>query len=44
MILSDMVNGKVVWSHWEQTPTGQVTVFHYSVPSSASQFEIINSL
>jgi VWFA-related protein len=44
MILSDTVNGKVAWSHWEQTPTGQVAVFHYSVPSSASHFEVINSL
>jgi VWFA-related protein len=44
MILSDTINGKVTWSHWEQTPTGQVAVFHYSVPSSASHFEVINSL
>jgi VWFA-related protein len=44
MILSDTVNGKVAWSHWEQTPTGQVAVFHYSVPSSASHFEVINSV
>jgi VWFA-related protein len=43
MILSDMVNGKVAWSHWEQAPTGQVAVFRYSVPSSASHFEVINS-
>ena len=44
MILSDTVHGNVAWSHWEQTPTGQVAVFHYSVPSSASHFEVINSL
>ncbi len=44
MILSDTVNGKMAWSHWEQTPTGQVAVFHYSVPGSASHFELINSL
>jgi VWFA-related protein len=43
MILSDTVNGKVAWSHWEQTPTGQVAVFHYSVPSAASHFEVLNS-
>ena len=43
MILSDTVNGKVAWGHWEQTPTGQVAVFHYSVPTSASHFEVINS-
>jgi VWFA-related protein len=44
MILSDTVTGKVAWSHWEKTPTGQVAVFQYSVPSSASHFEVINSL
>jgi VWFA-related protein len=43
MILGDTVNGKVAWSHWEQTPTGQVAVFYYSVPTSASHFEVINS-
>jgi VWFA-related protein len=42
MILSDTVNGKMAWSHWEQAPTGQVAVFHYSVPTSASHFEVIN--
>jgi VWFA-related protein len=44
MILSDTVNGRVSWSHWEQNTTGQVAVFHYSVPKSASHFELINSL
>ena len=43
MILGDTVNGKVAWSHWEQTPTGQVAVFYYSVPTSASHFEVLNS-
>ena len=43
MILSDTVNGKVTWSHWEQSATGQVAVFQYSVPSSASHFEVLNS-
>jgi VWFA-related protein len=43
MILGDTANGKVAWSHWEQIPNGQVAVFHYSVPSSASHFEVINS-
>jgi VWFA-related protein len=43
MILSDTANGKVTWSHWEQSATGQVAVFQYSVPGSASHFEVINS-
>jgi VWFA-related protein len=44
MILTDTVNGKVTWSHWEQTSAGQIAVFHYSVPSSASHFEVISSM
>src|SRR5277367_466645 len=44
MILTDTIKGKVTWSHWEQTAAGPVAVFHYSVPSSASHFEVINSL
>ena len=42
MILSDTVNGKVTWSHWEQTPTGQVAVFHCSVPAPPAHFEVMS--
>ena len=44
MILTDTVKGKVNWSHWEQGAAAPVAVFHYSVPSSASHFEVINSV
>jgi hypothetical protein len=44
MILTDTLKGKVTWSHWEQSATGQAAVFHYSVPRSASHFEVIGSL
>jgi hypothetical protein len=44
MIMNDTLKGKVIWSHWEQTATGQAAVFHYSVPRSASHFEVIGSL
>jgi hypothetical protein len=44
MILNDTLKGKVTWSHWEQTATGQAAAFHYSVPRSASHFEVIGSL
>jgi hypothetical protein len=44
MILTDTLRGKVTWSHWERIATGQVAAFHYSVPRSASHFEIIGSL
>ena len=41
MILGDAVNGKVSWSHWEQTVSGPAAVFHYSVPKSTSHFEVL---
>jgi len=43
MILNDTLKGKVTWSHWEQTTTRQAAVFRYSVPKSASPFEVIGS-
>ena len=44
MILTDTVQGKVTWSHWEQAAAGPAAVFQYSVPSSASHFEVIGTL
>ena len=44
MILTDTLQGKVEWSHWEQTDAGQVAVFRYEVPSAASHFELISTL
>jgi hypothetical protein len=44
MILTDTAQGKISWSHWEQTPDGEAAVFQYSVPRSASHFEVISSL
>ena len=44
MILADSVNGKVHWSHWEQTSLGLAAVFHYSVPKTASHFEVVSSI
>ncbi|MGA8728504.1 MAG: VWA domain-containing protein [Terracidiphilus sp.] len=43
MILTDTLQGKLAWSHWEQTPTGLSAMFQYSVPRSASHFEVIGS-
>ena len=40
MILSDTAKGKVTWSHWEQIAGDQAAVFHYSVPRSASSYEV----
>jgi VWFA-related protein len=41
IILSDSAHGRIAWSHWEQTSSGQVAVFHYEVPKAASHYEIV---
>ena len=41
MILTDTVKGKVAWDHWEHMAAGAVGVFRYSVPKSASHYEVI---
>lgn len=43
MVLGDIAKGEVSWSHWEQTPAGTLAVFRYSVPESASHFEVFSS-
>ena len=40
MVLEDSAEGTTTWSHWEQFPGGRVAVFNYSVPKSASHYEI----
>ena len=40
IILSDSGQGKTTWSHWEQTSSSVVAVFHYEVPKTASHYEI----
>lgn len=40
LILNDSAEGKITWGHWEQTPSGRLSVFDYSVPKSSSHYEI----
>ena len=40
IILSDAGEGRIVWSHWENTAAGVVAVFQYEVPKTASHYEI----
>jgi hypothetical protein len=44
MILTDTLQGKVAWSHWEQTVAGPAAVFQFTVPKFASHFEIMGTL
>ena len=40
IILSDSSQGKTSWSHWEETSSGLMAVFHFEVPKAASHYEI----
>ncbi|HEV2133267.1 MAG TPA: VWA domain-containing protein [Terracidiphilus sp.] len=40
MVVNDSARGTTTWSHWEQVHGGPVAVFNYSVPKSASHYEI----
>ena len=43
MVLAETAAGNVHFSHWEKSSTGTLAVFRYSVPESASHFEVISS-
>jgi hypothetical protein len=40
LIFIDTEKGKLAFHHWEQTATGLVAVYRYSVPKSASHFSV----
>src|SRR5580704_7125865 len=39
-VLVDAAHGKLAWSHWEQSGSGPLAVFRYSVPSEKSHYEV----
>jgi hypothetical protein len=39
-VLSDIAEGKLAWSHWEQTRNGMAAVFRYEVPEQASHYSV----
>jgi len=43
MVLTDTLQGTATWSHWEETSSGQAAVFRYTVPRSASHFQVIGT-
>jgi VWFA-related protein len=43
MVLADISKGQVSWSHWQRSSAGVLAVFRYSVPASASHFEVFSS-
>jgi hypothetical protein len=40
LIMLDTTKGKIAFHHWEQTPVGQLAVYRYSVPKSASHYRV----
>ena len=40
LIMTDTTRGKIAFHHWEQTPVGQLAVYRYSVPKSASHYRV----
>lgn len=44
MVVADTVKGKITWSHWETTGAYRIAVFSYSVPKSASHYEVMGSV
>jgi VWFA-related protein len=39
-VLVDAAQGKLGWSHWEQSAAGQRAVFTYAVPKAKSHYEV----
>lgn len=39
-LMTDSVKGTIEWDHWEQTATGILAVFTYSVPQDASHYRV----
>jgi VWFA-related protein len=39
-VLADSMKGRVTWSRWEQTASGRLAVFHYTVPAEASHYHV----
>jgi len=40
MVMKDVLNSKIGWSHWENGPTGALAVFRYAVPQDASHYAV----
>jgi len=40
LIMLDTTKGKIAFHHWEQTSVGQLAVYRYSVPKSASHYRV----
>jgi len=40
IVMTDVLNSKIGWSHWEHGPSGALAVFRYAVPKDASHYDV----
>jgi hypothetical protein len=40
IVLLDIRKGTIAFHHWEQTPSGLAAVYHYTVPSAFSRYQV----
>ena len=40
IVMADVVNSKIGWSHWEHGQSGRLAVFRYAVPEAASHYDV----
>lgn len=40
VVMSDLLKGKIGWSHWEQSPNGPAAVFHFVISEDKSTYAI----
>jgi hypothetical protein len=40
LVMTDVLNSRIGWSHWERGPSGPLAVFRYAVPEAASHYDV----
>lgn len=40
VVMRDVLDSKIGWSHWERGPSGPLAVFRYSVPAASSHWDV----
>lgn len=40
IVMTDVLNSKLGWSHWEHGPSGSLAVFRYAVPENVSHYNV----
>jgi hypothetical protein len=40
IVMTDVLNSRIGWSHWEHGPSGPLAVFRYAVPQNVSHYDV----